>query len=114
MITYVHDVRSPVPELDARPNPVAPFRLFVWAGAPPHPAVPAAGVRIDGLSLRDTVVPRLPGLPVQVEAGAAIAENNSLEVDALGRVIPFVAGVIVARALEAAAQAGDRAWVVLV
>lgn len=51
---------------------------------------------------------------VSVEAGAAIAAGALIETDASGRGITRTAGPIVARALEAATQAGDLIQCVLI
>lgn len=51
---------------------------------------------------------------VSVEAGAAVAAGALIETDASGRAITRTAGPIVARALEAATQAGDLIQCVLI
>lgn len=49
-----------------------------------------------------------------VEAGAAVAAGAAIETDATGRAITKAAGPTVARALEAAAAAGDLIEVLLI
>jgi hypothetical protein len=74
-------------------------------------AVPAAGGRCLGF----TDYPAAIGERVSVgalgtvvaEAGAAVAVDSLVELDALGRVVPKAAGTAVGRALSAAGAAGQ-------
>ncbi|HEX5181476.1 MAG TPA: capsid cement protein [Gemmatimonadaceae bacterium] len=54
----------------------------------------------------------VPGLPVQVESGAAFASGATLQSDSTGRAITWASGPKLARALEAASAAGQIKWVV--
>lgn len=86
---------------------------FVNAGA--HAA--AAG-RALGVARADAAIGQL--LPVTVlgtaivSASAAIAKDAPIEVAANGQAVTRSAGVAVARALQAAAAAGDRIEVLLI
>jgi hypothetical protein len=89
------------------------YRMRVWSGVPPRPAVPAAGGDIDMVipneGLPESASGRLavPGAIVQVEAGAAFAADADLETDDTGRAVAHAAGVAVLRSLEAAGAAGS-------
>ncbi|MCX7219822.1 MAG: DUF2190 family protein [Burkholderiales bacterium] len=81
-------------------------------------ALPAAGARCLGIARTNGAIgERIPvdvdGTAV-VEAGAAIAVDAALELDATGRVITKASGVTVGRALSAASAAGQMAEVLLI
>ena len=91
-------------------------RAFVWiaSGNPLNlaPALPAAGVRVDGVTgaaLRtgevNTVLLASRGRPVWIEASASFAANSDLVTGADGRVATG-AGVAIARSLAVSAGAG--------
>lgn len=81
-------------------------------------ALPAAAARCLGFAKFDQLI----GLRVNVavlgstiaEAGAAIAIGALLELDALGRVITRVTGVVVGSALSTAVNVGDKIEIVLI
>lgn len=81
-------------------------------------AIPAAGGRTLGVARVNAAVGDVT--PVDVdgttagEAGAAIAIDQALEVDAQGRFIPKASGVTVGRALSAATAAGQMVEVLLI
>ena len=111
-------------------------RLFRWtAGTPITAASPnssraassGTGLAADGVTFENALqyvsgvlTPFDPaggylaarGLPVLVESGAAIASGANLQSDSVGRVITAAGGVVVGRALQAAAGAGVAIWVV--
>lgn len=97
---------------------VAAAALAQYRAVTGNGAVPAAGAR----SLGFTDFPAAIGERVSVgavgstiaEAGAAFAVDAALELDAQGRVIAKAAGVTVARALGAAAGAGQTVEVLLI
>ena len=74
--------------------------------------VPAAGGRCLGFTDTDAVVGQRVSVgalgTVVAEAGAAVAVDALLELDAQGRVIPKNTGVAVGRALGAATAAGQQ------
>lgn len=82
-------------------------------------AVPAAGANVFGVN-RSSAAAAGELVPVDVlgtsivVAGAAVAVGAALETDNQGRAITLNAGVKVARALQAAAAAGDRIEVFLI
>lgn len=89
------------------------YRAVTGAGA-----VPAAGGRVLGIAavsgaIGDRVPVEIEGTSI-AEAGAAVAVDAALEVDAQGRFITKSAGVAVARALSAASGAGSQIEVLLI
>jgi len=81
-------------------------------------AVPAAGAAATGgVCTRDTAIGGIAPCDVlgttTMEAGAAVAAGVQLDLDASGRAITHAAGVIIGRALQAAAAAGDLIEVLL-
>jgi hypothetical protein len=96
-------------------------RLFRWAvtegGGTVVQSVPVAGGDVDAIAGGGTgnsseFYWATPGRPVVVEAGAAFDAGAELETDADGRAVAADAGVVVLRALQAAASAGDYALAV--
>lgn len=89
------------------------FRAVTGTGT-----IPAAGGRILGVAAVSGVVGER--VPVEIEgttiaeAGAAVAIDAALEVDASGRFIPKNTGVVVGRALSAAPGAGSQIEVLLI
>lgn len=69
------------------------------------------GVTLDGVDSRAVIGPgfgafyAVPGMPIRIEAGAAISAGQLLQTDANGRAVPQTTGKAVARALQAAAGA---------
>jgi hypothetical protein len=81
-------------------------------------AVPAAGARCLGFAdvsaaIGDRISVGAMGTTI-AEAGAAIAVDAALELDASGRVITRSTGVAVARALGAATAAGQMVEILLI
>lgn len=80
--------------------------------------VPAAGGRCLGFTRTAAAIGER--VPVDVdgttlaEAGAAIAIDQSLELDAQGRIVPLVSGKPIARALSAATAAGQIVEVLVI
>lgn len=69
---------------------------------------PAAGGAVDGCGApQGGGIFACPGWPIRVEAGGTFAAGDLLQTDALGRVVLRTTGAVVARALEAAAAAGN-------
>ena len=104
-------------DLGATPTP---NRFVAFAGVPPGAGLctsaqdadavtPAAGSGGANQSMGYLAV---PGLPVQVESGAAFSSGATLQSDSTGRAITWASGAKVARALEAASAAGQVKWVV--
>jgi len=106
-----------------------PRRFYVWSGAAPSPAAPAAGVAVHGVSGYANVVsgdppahtvsslglPAIRGLPFRVESGGAFSSGDALKTDSSGRAIAQGgSGTIVATALEAASASGQVKWAVFV
>lgn len=73
-------------------------------------ATPAAGAKVLGVANADYNLGEQAGVGVLgifvVEAGAAVAADDDVQTDALGRAITKAAGVYCGRALDAAAAAG--------
>lgn len=99
-------------------------RFVRFAGAPPNASLCTSGQDADavtlaqsdngdgrGLQNQSQGFLAVPGLPVQVEAGAAFASGATLQSDGTGRAITQTTGVAIARALEAATAAGQIKWV---
>lgn len=93
--------------------PLAPARGVTAAGG-----IPAAGARCAGFTDFAAAVGERVSFgalgTVVAESGGAFAIDTALELDALGRVIAKNAGVAVARALGAAAAAGQMVEVLLI
>lgn len=110
--------------IDLGATPTA--RRFVrFAGVPPAAALCTSGADADavtlaqadrgdgsGLQNQDEGCLAVPGLPVQVESGAAFASSATLQSDGTGCAITWASGAKVARALQAATAAGQVVWVV--
>lgn len=79
--------------------------------------VPAAAAKAFGVLRGDTAIGALGTVDVLgtaiCAAGAAVADDADLELDAVGRVITRTAGVKVGKAIMAAAAAGDRIEILL-
>lgn len=80
-------------------------------------ALPAAGARIFGVLdyegvIGDSVAADTIGTTIGT-AGAAIAEDAELEVTAAGKFITKAAGIVVGKAMQAAAADGDKLEVFL-
>jgi hypothetical protein len=89
-----------------------PFRALTGLGT-----APAAGARVLGFTTflaaaGDRVTVSVLGSTI-AEAGAAVAVDALLEVDAQGRVITKTTGVAVGRALQAASGVGQMVEVLL-
>ena len=110
--------------IDLGATPTA-HRFVAFAGVPPAAALCTSGAdanavtlaqadRGDGSGLQNQPEGYLavPGLPVQVESGAAFSSSATLQSDSTGRAITWASGAKVARALEAATAAGQITWVV--
>ena len=97
---------------------VATVALVVHRAVNGLGALPAAGARSLGVPRTSAAVGERVTLDVVgstiVEAGAAVANDALLETDALGRYITRTTGVAVARALQAAAAAGDKIEALLI
>ncbi|MFD2754285.1 capsid cement protein [Comamonas terrae] len=93
---------------------LAAERFVTKAGAYPAAGGTVFGVgRTSARAKGDLVPVDVLGTTI-VEAGAAITDDAPLMVDAEGRVVPLTAGKVgVARAMGAAAAAGDRIEVLL-
>ena len=83
------------------------YRAVTGAGA-----IPAAGANVLGWAMvsvnaGERVTCTVWGTAV-AEAGAAITVGAAIEVDSQGRAVPRSTGVMVGRALTAAAAAGDQ------
>lgn len=74
-------------------------------------AVPAAGVWCPGIAENDQDIGLYVGVNTHgillVEAGAAVAVDADIQCDASGRAITKAAGISLARAIDAAAAAGE-------
>lgn len=91
-------------------------RFVTQAGAYPSAGAAAFGVtRTSAAAAGDLVPVDVYGTAI-VEAGALITKDAALMVDATGRVVPLTSGgkSPVARAMDAAAAAGDFIEVLLV
>lgn len=81
-------------------------------------AYPAAGGNADGVTQTDAASGDLVAVDVAgtaiVVASAAIAKDAYVQSDATGQAVTQTSGVAVAKALEAAAAAGDRIEVLLI
>ncbi|HEX5178190.1 MAG TPA: capsid cement protein [Gemmatimonadaceae bacterium] len=103
-------------------------RFARWSGAPPTAGLCSSGADAEVVTLaladpggspdpgpqaQGVGLLAVPGLPVQVEAGAAFSVGATLQSDGTGRAITWASGAKVARALEAATAAGQVKWVVL-
>jgi hypothetical protein len=81
-------------------------------------AIPAAGTRCLGFADVNAAVGERVSIntlgTAAAEAGAAIAVDALVEVDAQGRVVPKNAGVAVGRALTAATAAGQLVEILLI
>lgn len=81
-------------------------------------AIPAAAARILGIARTNAAIGETISVDVDGtspgEAGAAIAVDQALEVDASGRFIPKSSGVTVGRALSSATAAGQLIEVLLI
>lgn len=99
--------------------------MYVWSNGGVNVAAPAAGADVDGVvCVADNTEPvsgasfpgagyaALPGLPVRVEVGAAVAAGALLQTDSLGRAITRTTGIAVLKALTAGAGAGSVVWAV--
>jgi hypothetical protein len=108
---------SPSYALNFRGSKLDPYLAYVWdnaSGTLLAPKLSADAAAIDGVTDANGTLglPAITGLPVQMTASAAISEDDDLEVGADGKVETAGAGVVVARALEAAAADGDVIWCV--
>lgn len=95
-------------------GPLAVERFITQAGAYPAAGASAFGVTRTNAAAKGDLVPvDVVGTAV-VTAGAAIALDDPLMVDAEGRVVPLTAGKAgVAKAMGSASAAGDRIEVLL-
>jgi len=80
-------------------------------------ALPGAGVRIFGVTdyggdANDSVAVDTMGTTIGT-AGAAISEDDDLEVTAAGKFITKTTGIVVAKAMQAAGADGDKLEVFL-
>jgi hypothetical protein len=100
-------------------------RMYVWSGGGSTVSVPAVGADVDGVvCVAENTDPvsgavfaaagyaALPGLPVRVEVGAAVAAGALLQADSLGRAITRTTGIAVLKALTAGAGTGSVVWAV--
>lgn len=80
--------------------------------------VPAAGANTIGVTRSDTAAGKMAPVDVIgtaiVEASAAIAGGAEIETTADGRAVTKTTGKTVARALQAAAAAGDKFEILLI
>lgn len=89
-------------------------RFVTHAGAQAGAAVNTLGVaRAKADAIGEAVPVDVLGTAI-VESGGAIAVGAALETDATGRAVTKAAGPTVARALRAAAGAGERIEVLLI
>ncbi|MBY0261212.1 MAG: DUF2190 family protein [Phycisphaerales bacterium] len=89
------------------------FRGVNIAGALPGAGLTTFGIAQQGAAIGDATPVVVLGTAI-AEAGAAIAVGALLEVNAAGQVITRAAGVIIGRALTAAAALGDQVEVFLI
>jgi hypothetical protein len=92
---------------------IAKHRFVTHAKAQAGAAANTLGVAKHDAVLNDGLTVDVIGTAI-VEAGAAIADGAEIETDASGRAITKAAGVTTARALQAAAAAGDFIEVLLI
>jgi len=88
-------------------------RAVTGVGALPAAAGRCLGVARTSGAIGDRVPVDVDGTSI-AEAGAAIAVDAALELDATGRFITKASGVTVARALSAATAAGQMIEVLLI
>lgn len=95
---------------------LAANRFITQAGAYPAAGAVAFGVTRSSAELAGDLVPTDVLGTAIVEAGAAIAKDAAVMVDATGRAVPLTTGTKspVGRSLEAAAAVGDLIEVLLV
>lgn len=91
------------------------YRAATGAGAVPAAAANCLGIAATGGAIGDRVPVVVMGSAI-AEAGAAIAANAALELDASGRVITRSAGVTIGRMApgSTAAAAGDLVEIYLI
>ena len=89
------------------------FRAVTGLGAIPAAGGRCLGVAATGGAIGERVPVDIEGTSIG-EAGAAVAVDAALELDASGRFITKTAGVAVARALSAASAAGQQIEVLLI
>lgn len=89
------------------------FRGVTIAGAVPGANTTALGIAQNGGAIGEAVPVVVLGTAIG-EAGAAIAQGAQLGYDASGRVVTYVSGPIIGRALTAAGAAGDQVEVLLI
>lgn len=94
---------------------LAACRFVTQAGAYPAAGAKAFGVTRSSATIGDLVPVDVQGTAI-VEAGAAVTLDADLMVDATGRVVPLTVGTKypVARAMQAASDAGDLIEVLLI
>lgn len=92
---------------------VSKRRFVTHAGAQAGAAANTLGVSNHDAADADGITVNVVGTAV-VEVGAAIAVGAALETDASGRAVTKAVGPTVARALQAAAAAGDFIEVLLI
>ena len=93
---------------------LAAGRFGTRAGASPAAGAGAFGCpRTKAEAAGDLVPCDVQGTTV-AEAGAAITADQTVQVDAQGRVVPFSTGAAVGRAMEAAGAAGAFIEILLV
>jgi len=92
---------------------VAAYRMVTAAGAQAGAAANTAGVSLYAGVAGEVLAVDALGTGI-AEAGAAVAVGAALSTDSSGRVITATDGPVVARALQAAAAAGQKIEVILI
>lgn len=82
------------------------FRLVGFTGGVCDVGEPALGVAVAGFDVGEQAGVAARG-ELLVEAGAIVAVGQEVESDLVGCVVPLTTGVVVGRARDAAAAAGD-------
>lgn len=88
-------------------------RFVTVAGGVPSAGASALGVLQTDAASGDAVAVTVLGTAI-LEAGAAVAQGAKLQADSLGRGVTATTGTVLAYALDAASQAGDKMEVLVV
>lgn len=102
--TLVHNVTAS--------GAIEQYRFVRHAGAHSGAGNAALGVAQHAAAVGESAAVQVLGIG-QVEAGAAVAVGDAVESDASGKAITNTTGVILGRALEAAAADGDFITIVI-
>ena len=118
-MSWAEDAGAAPAMIDMGATPTA-NRFVAFSGVPPAAALCTTGQDADAVSPaqgnganQEQGYLAVPGLPLQVESGAAFSSGATLQSDSVGRAITRTSGVAIARALQAATAAGQITWVVI-